>query len=104
MYRDGKHVETNEKYAVILYFRALDAVNQPDADDFCRPDIFMRIGEIFLEGTVLDRDPKKALDFLMQALSGFYERRKTDPFVSGLISKVRQEIHDAESMLDDEIL
>ncbi len=89
---------------MILYFRALEAVNRPNEDDFCRPDILMRIGEIFLDGTVIDSDAKKALDFFMQALSGFYERRKTDPFVSALIVRVKSKIREAEEKLDEEII
>ena len=104
MYLEGNYVDLNKKYAVILYFRALEAVNRPNEDDFCRPDILMRIGEIFLDGTVIDSDAKKALDFFMQALSGFYERRKTDPFVSALIVRVKSKIREAEEKLDGEII
>ena len=104
MYLGGKYVRENEKFAVKLYFRALDAANQPETDDFCRPDIMMRIGELFLEGLGVERSPKRALDCLMQALSGFYERRKTDPFVADLIERVKGKIREAEESLDDETL
>ena len=104
MYLGGKYVKRNEKYAVRLYFRALNAANLPDTDDFCRPDIMMRIGELFLDGIGVERSPQKALDCLMQALSGFYERRKTDPFVSGLIERTKEKIQEAQEALDEEVL
>ena len=104
MYREGQFVEANEKYAVKLYFRALEAMNRPDEEEFCRADILTRVGEAFLYGIVADRDPKKALDCFLQALSGFYERRKTDPFVAGLIERVKEKIREAEEALDEETL
>lgn len=104
MYRDGKFAAENERYAVKLYFRALEAINRPDEEEFCRPDILSRVGEAFLYGIVVDRDPKKALDCFLQALSGFYGRRKTDPFVAGLIENVKDKIREAEDALDDETL
>ena len=103
MYRDGLYVEQNEKFALRLYFRALDAVNRPDEEDFCRADILARIGEAFLYGMAVECDPKKALDLLMQSLSGLYERRKTDPFVSAPIAHVKEKIQEAQELLDDEL-
>ena len=102
MYRDGLGVSCNEKFALRLYFRALDAVNRPEEEDFPRPDILARIGEAFLYGMAVDKDPKKALDLLMQALSGFYDRRKTDPFVSGPIAHVKEKIQEAQELLEDD--
>ena len=104
MYREGQYVEANEKYAVKLYFRALEAINRPDEETFCRADILTRVGEAFLYGIVADRDPKKALDCFLQALSGFYDRRKTDPFVAGPIERVKEKIREAEEALDEEML
>ena len=103
MYREGKCVKANEKYAVKLYFRALEAINRPNEDASCRPDILARVGEAFLYGIVADRDPKKALDCFLQALSGFYDRRKTDPFVAGLIERVQEKIREAEEALDEDM-
>ena len=102
MYLDGKYVEPNERYAVKLYFRALEMINRPDEEEFCRPDILSRVGEAFLRGFVVDRDPKKALDCFLQALSGFYDRRKTDPFAAGLIENAKEKIREAEEALDEE--
>ena len=104
MYRDGKYVEKNEMFAVRLYFRALEEVNRPNEDPFCRADIQYRIGCAFLDGTVLKQDAKMALDYLMIALSGFYERRKTDPFVSSLIEATKVRIRQAQNVLDRETL
>ncbi|MBR4546147.1 MAG: sel1 repeat family protein [Oscillibacter sp.] len=103
MYRMGLYVAENETYAVRLYFRALDAVNRPEEDDFCRADILERIGEAFLYGIAVECDAKKALDLLMQSLSGFYERRKTDPYVSGLIAHVKEKIQEAQDLLDEDL-
>ena len=104
MYRWGLYVEESETYALRLYFRALDAVNRPEEDDFCRPDILERIGEAFLDGMGVECDAKRALDLFMQALSGFYDRRKTDPYVSGLITRTKEKIQEALELLDGEPL
>ena len=102
MYLNGEYVETNERYGIKLYFRALEAINRPDEEEFCRPDILIRVGNAFLYGALVDRDPKKALDCFLQALSGFYERRKTDPFAAALIEKAKGKIQEAEEALDEE--
>lgn len=104
MYRYGNAVEQSDAYAARLYFRALDAINRPDEDEFCRPDILCRLGDVFLYGMETEPDPKRALDAFLHALSGFYDRRKSDPYVSGLIEQVKERIQEAEDLLDDETL
>ena len=102
MYREGQYVEANQKFAVMLYFRALEGVSRFGAEDFCRPDILLRIGEAFLYGMEVEQDSKKALDCFLQALSGFYDRRKIDPSVSEMIELARDKIHEAEELLEEE--
>ncbi len=104
MYRSGKFVEQNDIFAVKLYFRALNAVMREDEDKFCLADIQFRIGRAFLEGRMIKPDPESALHFLTDALSGFYERRKTDPFVKGLISKTKELIAQSAAELDREVI
>lgn len=102
MYREGLCVAKNGKYAVMLYFRALEMVNRPDMEDYCRPDILLRLGDAFLEGVAVDQDAKKALDCYLQALSGFYARRKVDPYAPEMIDKAKEKIEEAEEALDEE--
>ena len=64
----------------------------------------MRVGTAYLEGMEVERDAERALKFFQEALSGFYARRKTDPFVSGLIADAKEKIRRAEEILDGEIL
>ena len=103
MYRDGKFVPANREYTARLYFRALEACTREDAADFCRPDILMRVGRVMMESATGSEDVKRALDCFFQALSGFYERRKGDPFVSGLIADAKRAIREAEALLDREV-
>jgi len=100
MYKDGKAVEKNELYAFRLYERAYAAINTPEEDQFCRADILFRLGKALVDGTVVERDAETGHTLLMMALAGFYGRRKTDPFVKGLIQKAKEEIKRAEEILD----
>ena len=100
MYDSGKGVEVNRGYAFRLYIRALEVCNSGDCDDFCRPDILLRLGRSILEGNIVEQDPQVALNYLFPALSGFYDRRKTDPFVGGLIKDTKELIDKAEKILD----
>lgn len=104
MYKLGKYVEENEIFATRLYFRALNAVMRKDEDKYCLPDIQFRIGKIFLEGESVENDPQRALEFLTNALNGFYSRRKTDSFVSSLIVDTKKLISKAADALDKEII
>ena len=104
MYRTGKFVEQNEIFAIKLYFRALNAIMREDEDKFCLADIQLRIGRAFLEGRQIEPDPERALHFLTDALAGFYARRKTDPFVKGLIIEAKELIAQAAVALDKEVI
>ena len=103
MYDSGKGIEQNRGYAFRLYVRALEMCNSGDCDDFCRADILLRLGRSILEGDVVERDPQVALNYLFPALSGFYDRGKTDPFAGGLIKDTKALIDKAEEMLETEI-
>ena len=104
MYRTGKFVEQNDIFAIKLYFRALNAIMREDEDKFCLADIQLRIGRAFLEGRQIEPDPERALHFLTDALTGFYARRKTDPFVKGLIIEAKELIAQAAAALDKEVI
>ena len=104
MYRTGKFVEKNDIFAIKLYFRALNAIMREDEDKFCLADIQLRIGRAFLEDKQIEFDPERALHFLTDALAGFYARRKTDPFVKGLIIEAKELIAQAAAALDKEVI
>lgn len=105
MYRRGLAVEKNEKYAYILYERALDAEHADEEEyGFCLADILLRLGECRLKGIGTTADAEGAHTLLLYALDGFYERRKTDPFVSGLIKNAKARLREAEALLDEEII
>lgn len=104
LYREGHYVEQNAKCAVMFYFRALEMSARRDDGELYRADILMRVGREFMDGTIVERDVKKALDCFLQALSGFYDRRKTDPFVADLIEEAKEMIEEAEDLLDRETL
>lgn len=104
MYRSGLAVEKNEKYAFILFRRAMASVDADKDYDFCRADVLLRLGECELKGIGTSVDVENAHLLLQCSLAGFYERRKTDPFVSGMIKKVKALIQEAEAQLDEEII
>lgn len=104
MYQYGEAVEKNEKYAYILYRRALISAKRYREYAFCKPDIWYRLGICCLEGIGTGRDIWHAHHFLQKALDGFYARRETDSFAGGLIGKTRKAIRRAESLLDQDIL
>ena len=104
MYRTGKFVEKNDIFAIKLYFRALNAIMREDEDKFCLADIQLRIGRAFLEDKQIEFDPERALHFLTDALAGFYARRKTYPFVKGLIIEAKELIAQAAAALDKEVI
>lgn len=104
MYQSGKHLEKNDRYAFILYDRAYQAINDDDENQFCRADILFRIGKCLVEGRGVKQDVQNGHRILSLALAGFYERRKTDPFVGGLIESTKKEIAKAEALLDKEVI
>ncbi|MBR0192440.1 MAG: SEL1-like repeat protein [Thermoguttaceae bacterium] len=99
MYLNGYGVEKNTTYAFMLYKRAWDVC---DDRANCTSDIQFRLGKCFLKGIGTPVDAETALHYLTQALCGFYSRRKTDPFVPGLIDGARELIEEAQEMLNDE--
>lgn len=105
MYLNGYGVEQNKTYAFILYRRAWEMCEKKKEDMesyYCLPDLQFRMGKCFLRGDGTRIDAEIALNFLTQALCGFYARRKTDPFVDGLIQSTREFIEKAQEMLEDE--
>jgi len=104
MYQSGKAVEKNTQYAFRFYERALEAIHNENEDQFRKADILFRLGKALVSGEACTPDVFAGHDLLMLALSGFYERRKTDPFVKGLIESAKEEIAKAEEILDREII
>lgn len=102
MYQRGYHVETNPKYAYLLYTRALKAMDDSTHD--CMGDIQLRIGKCSLYGIGTAKDVERANGYLHTALLNFYRRRKTDPFVGGLIASAKALIAEAEALLDAQTL
>ncbi|WP_051226399.1 tetratricopeptide repeat protein [Butyrivibrio sp. MC2013] len=103
MYLHGYHVEVNERYAYLLYERAMFASYSEDGrPDPTIADIMQRLGQCFLYGIGVSADVPKALTLLNNALTGFYYRRKEDPSAKKLIELTKKYIEDAERILDEE--
>lgn len=100
MYKNGIVVDQNEKYAFMLYERAYESAD-PYEDEFCIPDIQMRLGECYLKSPSVESDPVTALGFLQSALVGFYKRRETDPFVGSLINGTKKMIDEAVEKIEN---
>lgn len=67
-------------------------------------DIDLRLGTAFLHSDVLEHDASNALFHLNRALTLFYQRRKVDPFVKGLIQSTKELIAEATAELDEEVI
>ncbi len=104
MYLDGKYVGNNSLYAYMLYNRALNRCRDRDTGSFCIPDICLRMGKCCLRGIGTGINTMKAHTLLSEALDGFYRRRKTDPFVGGLIEEARQLLCECEEILNSELI
>ncbi len=103
MYGSGLFVPKNPVYAFKLYDRAFHALRDGE-DDEIGADIRSRLGKAFLHGDGIAKNVALAHSLLSQALCGFYARRDTDPFVGKLIRDTKALIHEAEDILDQEIV
>lgn len=106
MYLGGHSVEQNETYAFRLYTRALERCAQEEDDrwgDTVLPDAQFRVGKCLLRGIGTSKNTEKAHDLLCRALVGFYQRRKSDPFVADLIRNTKTLIAEAQELLDGEV-
>ena len=104
MYRNGYYVEQNEQHALHLYFVAMNRCMSDDYQGDAIADIDLRLGTAFLHSGVLEHDASNALFHLNRALTLFYQRRKTDPFVAGLIRNTKDLIAEAVQELDAEVI
>ena len=102
MYINGYGVQKNEVYAFKLYSRALDQCRNSDEDAAVTADAQFRVGKCLLRGIGTEKDVEEANVLLSLALLNFYKRRKTDCFVSGLISSTKELIAQAQAQLDEE--
>ena len=104
MYLNGYYVDKNEKYAFILFDRALQICQAQDDTPSCIADAQFRVGKCLLYGIGTDRNIETAHALLNFALLNFYKRRKTDPFVSGLIASTKKLIVEAQKYLEAETI
>lgn len=104
MYMKGYHVEKNEHHAIHLYFAAMNAAMSDDYHGDAIADIDLRLGTAFLHSNVIEHDAPNALFHLNRALVLFYERRKVDPFVKGLIQSTKDLIAEAVAEMDEEVI
>ena len=100
MYLNGYHVEKNEKYAFMLFDRALKVCRDSENGDPAFPDVQFRIGKCLLYGIGVERNVDEAHTTLSFALLNFYQRRQTDPFVQQLIASTKKLIAEAQKFLD----
>ena len=104
MYKNGYYVEQNEQHAIHLYFAAMNVCMSDDYHGDAIADIDLRLGTAFLHSDVLEHDASNALFHLNRALTLFYQRRKVDPFVKGLIQSTKELIAEATAELDEEVI
>ena len=104
MYRNGYYVEQNEQHAIHLYIAAMNVCMSDDYHGDAIADIDLRLGTAFLHSNVLEHDASNALFHLNRALTLFYQRRKVDPFVAGLIRSTKELIAEATAELDAEVI
>lgn len=104
MYKNGYNVEQNEHHAIHLYFAAMNAAMSDEYHGDAIADIDLRLGTAFLRSSVIEHDASNALFHLNRALTLFYQRRKSDPFVKGLIQSTKELIAEAVAELDEEVI
>ena len=104
IYKNGHYVEQNEQHAIHLYIAAMNVCMSDDYHGDAIADIDLRLGTAFLHSNVLEHNPENALFHLNRALTLFYQRRKTDPFVAGLIRSTKELIAEALQELDEEVI
>lgn len=102
LYLNGYGVSKNERYAFILYQRALRRSEEGGEDAACMADTQYRVGACYLDGVGTRKDTEKAHELLSMALVHFYRRRKTDPFVTESIRRTKALLAQAQAELDRE--
>lgn len=102
MYLNGYGADKNEKYAFLLYKRALERCQENGMDDERTADAQVRVGKCLLKGIGTKVDVEEAHVLLTFALINFYKRRKTDHFVANLIESTKELIAEAQERLDKE--
>lgn len=99
MYLNGYCVPKNEKYAYIMFERALTHAKENPQDADCLADTQFRVGKCLLKGIGTSDNIERAHELLSLALIGFYKRRKTDSFVQELIKSTQELIAEAQKRL-----
>lgn len=101
MYRYGQKVEENPQYAFMLYMNALSSAEEDEDDmDLLKADVFRRVGECLVYGIGVDVDVERGYMFLQNALTGYYLRRRRDPFAKTLTEKTKKLIRAAEKLMN----
>ena len=103
LFLDGKGVMKNEKYAFLLYDRALVRCQESEEDAYSTADAAVRVGRCMLRGIGTEQNVEQAHALLNFALMNFYKRRRDDPYVAGLIENAKKLIAEAQEILDREI-
>ena len=104
MYLNGYHVEKNDKYAFLLFDRALSICRDNDDAGCWLADTQFRVGKCLLYGIGVDRNVEAAHALLNFALLNFYKRRQTDPFVAGQIASTKKLITEAQKYLNGDLI
>ena len=103
MFQNGYYIEKNGLRAIKLYKNAYhSAMDYEDRESLA--DIELRLGKAYLRSNTVSKDPEVAFLHLSRALSLFYERRHTDPFVKGLIAETKKLLAECEQLLDEETI
>jgi len=100
LFMSGYGVEKNEKYAFMVYNRALQQCQKSEEDCFSTADALFRVGKCLLRGIGVEKDTEEAHRLLCASLVHFYKRRQEDPFISGLIQNTKELISEAQAELD----
>ena len=99
MFFCGKHVDKNSKYAITLYYKALDIAKEKNRD--CLADIQFRIGKVYLTDSDDFHSALRGLRFLNEALCGFYSRKSFEPEIESKIEETKKLIAKAIERLDN---
>lgn len=102
MYLDGKGVEKNEKFSLMLYKKAMNISGSENGNANCLGDTRMRVGKCYLYGLGTNKDVEKANELLSLAVVDFYKRRKEDNFIIQSINTAKKMLAEAQSILDKE--
>ncbi len=100
MYREGKHVDTNETFAFRLYVRALNVARSKEDYRDTMPFILFRLGNGLLQQAQDLQDVRQAHNMLCDALSGFYEQLGLRDDIPDHLAGTKKLIDRAEKIIE----